>query len=77
MGNWRTKHDGSVPLALGTFLGWMYSLPPLALAWKGWRELDNAVMAGIALPLFGFAVWRVRSTFLLRLPELHLWRSSH
>jgi 1,4-dihydroxy-2-naphthoate polyprenyltransferase len=43
-------------LALGTFLGWMYSLPPLALAWKGWGELDNAVIGGMALPLFGFAV---------------------
>jgi len=43
-------------LALGTFLGWMYSLPPMALAWKGWGELDNAVIGGMALPLFGFAV---------------------
>jgi 1,4-dihydroxy-2-naphthoate octaprenyltransferase len=43
-------------LATGTFLGWMYSVPPLALAWKGWGELDNAVTGGMALPLFGFAV---------------------
>ena len=43
-------------LAIGTFLGWMYSVPPLALAWKGWGELDNAVVGGMALPLFGFAV---------------------
>lgn len=43
-------------LAIGTFLGWMYSLPPLAMAWKGWGELDNAVAGGMALPLFGFAV---------------------
>ncbi len=43
-------------LALGTFFGWMYSLPPLALAWKGWGELDNAVIGGMVLLLFGFAV---------------------
>ena len=43
-------------LALGTFLGWIYSLPPLALAWKGWGELDNAVIGGMVLPLFGFAM---------------------
>ncbi|MFQ5922284.1 MAG: prenyltransferase [Anaerolineales bacterium] len=42
-------------LAIGTFLGWMYSLPPMALAWRGWGELDNAVAGGMALPLFGFA----------------------
>ncbi len=45
-----------IVLAIGTFLGWMYSLPPMALAWKGWGELDNAVAGGVALPLFGFAV---------------------
>lgn len=44
-----------IVLAIGTFLGWMYSLPPLALGWKGWGELDNAVAGGMALPLFGFA----------------------
>jgi 1,4-dihydroxy-2-naphthoate octaprenyltransferase len=45
-----------IVLAIGAFLGWMYSVPPLALAWKGWGELDNAVAGGMALPLFGFAV---------------------
>ena len=43
-------------LAVGTILGWMYSVPPLALAWRGWGEFDNAVAGGMALPLFGFAV---------------------
>lgn len=43
-------------LAIGTFLGWMYSVPPMALAWKGWGEMDNAVVGGMALPLFGFVV---------------------
>jgi 1,4-dihydroxy-2-naphthoate octaprenyltransferase len=40
----------------GVVLGWMYSLPPLKLAWKGWGELDNALAGGMALPLFGFTV---------------------
>ena len=49
------------PLALGLLLlgalgGWMYSLPPLALAWRGWGELDNALLGGILLPAYGFAV---------------------
>jgi 1,4-dihydroxy-2-naphthoate octaprenyltransferase len=43
-------------LVVGAVLGWMYSLPPLALAWKGWGELDNALAGGMALPLYGFAV---------------------
>lgn len=42
-------------LAIGGFLGWMYSVPPLALAWRGWGELDNSLAGGMALPLFGFA----------------------
>lgn len=36
-------------------LGWMYSVPPLALAWRGLGELDNAVLAGVALPVYGYA----------------------
>lgn len=36
--------------------GWMYSLPPLALVWRGWGELDNAVLGGLVLPLYGFTV---------------------
>ena len=63
-------------LALGTFLGWMYSLPPMALTWKGWGELDNAVIGGMVLPLFGFAALAGRSTFLLQLPVPRWWRSS-
>lgn len=43
-------------LALGTFFGWMYSVRPLALAWKGWGELDNALLGGLLLPLYGFAL---------------------
>lgn len=43
-------------LFLGTFFGWMYSLPPLALAWRGWGELDNALLGGVTLPLYAYLV---------------------
>ena len=52
-------------LALGAFLGWMYSVTPLALAWRGWGEVTNAFLGGILLPVYGFSVmvgqidWRV------------------
>lgn len=36
--------------------GWMYSLPPLALAWNGWGELDNALLGGMVMPLYGYSV---------------------
>ncbi len=43
-------------LLIGIVGGWLYSLPPLALAWRGWGEVDNAVLGGIVLPLFGYTV---------------------
>lgn len=43
-------------LVVGAFFGWMYSLPPLALAWRGWGELDNAILGGILLHLYGYAI---------------------
>ncbi len=43
-------------LAFGAFFGWMYSLSPLALAWRGWGELDNALIGSVALPLYGYVV---------------------
>ncbi|NDJ75584.1 MAG: prenyltransferase [Chloroflexi bacterium] len=52
-------------LAIGAWGGWMYSLPPLKLAWRGWGELDNALLGGIVLSLYGYVVqsdqfdWRV------------------
>lgn len=54
--------NGSLPLvslgllAVGALFGWMYSLNPLALAWRGWGELDNAALGGIVLPLYGYSV---------------------
>jgi 1,4-dihydroxy-2-naphthoate octaprenyltransferase len=43
-------------LASMAVLGWQYSLPPLALAWHGWGELDNALLGGVLLPVYGVAV---------------------
>jgi 1,4-dihydroxy-2-naphthoate octaprenyltransferase len=34
----------------------MYSLKPLALGWKGLGELENALLGGVLLPLFGYVV---------------------
>jgi 1,4-dihydroxy-2-naphthoate octaprenyltransferase len=45
-----------VLLFLGAFLGWMYSLRPLALAWRGWGELDNAFLGGVLLPFYAYVV---------------------
>lgn len=45
-----------VLLLLGAFFGWMYSLPPLKLAWRGWGELDNALLGGMVLPLYGYTI---------------------
>lgn len=42
-------------LILGLVGGWMYSLPPLALAWRGWGEMENAFLGGVLLPAFGYA----------------------
>jgi 1,4-dihydroxy-2-naphthoate octaprenyltransferase len=42
-------------LAAIAVLGWQYSLPPLALAWHGLGEVDNAVLGGLLLPHYGAA----------------------
>jgi 1,4-dihydroxy-2-naphthoate octaprenyltransferase len=39
-----------------TVVGWQYSLGPLRLAWRGWGELTNAALGGLALPVYGAAV---------------------
>lgn len=52
----RMAPAAAVLLICGAALGWMYSLPPLSLAWRGWGELDNALAGGLALPLYGYAV---------------------
>jgi 1,4-dihydroxy-2-naphthoate polyprenyltransferase len=43
-------------LAVGGILAWAYSLPPIALAWRGLGEADNALVGGLLLPLYGYAV---------------------
>ncbi len=43
-------------LSLGFLGGWFYSMPPLRLAYRGWGELDNAVLGGLLLPLFGYTL---------------------
>jgi 1,4-dihydroxy-2-naphthoate octaprenyltransferase len=45
-----------IVLLIGAFGGWMYSLPPLKLAWRGWGEVDNALLGGLVLPLYGYTV---------------------
>jgi len=47
---------GALLLAVIAAFGWQYSVGPLALAWRGWGELDNALLGGLVLPLYGFAV---------------------
>jgi 1,4-dihydroxy-2-naphthoate octaprenyltransferase len=43
-------------LGVATALGWQYSVGPLRLAWRGWGELTNAALGGLALPVYGGAV---------------------
>jgi len=68
LGSYAVGYTTLVPLGvliLGGFLGWMYSVTPLALAWSGWGEVTNAFLGGILLPVYGFSVivgqidWRV------------------
>ncbi|NWG17078.1 MAG: prenyltransferase [Chloroflexi bacterium] len=57
-------------LALGAVGGWMYSLPPLKLAWNGAAEAANAALGGLLLPLYGYTLlarrvdWDVIAVFL-------------
>jgi len=43
-------------LLAATALGWQYSVGPLRLAWRGWGEVTNAALGGLALPIYGAAV---------------------
>ncbi|UCH57302.1 MAG: prenyltransferase [Candidatus Bathyarchaeota archaeon] len=38
-------------LVIGAAGGWMYSMPPLRLAWRGLGEATNALLGGMMLPL--------------------------
>lgn len=52
-----------VMLGIGALGGWMYSLPPLKLAWRGWGELDNAFLGANVLPVYGYTVLSGRFDF--------------
>jgi 1,4-dihydroxy-2-naphthoate octaprenyltransferase len=43
-------------LVFGAFFGWMYSMPPLKLAWRGWGELTNASLGGVLLPVYAYTI---------------------
>jgi 1,4-dihydroxy-2-naphthoate octaprenyltransferase len=59
---WLTR-QAFIILGLGGLFGWMYSLPPLQLAWRGWGELDNALLGGVLLPLYGYTILAGRITW--------------
>lgn len=40
---------------LGVPLGWLYSMPPLALERTPWGEVDNAFLGGFLMPLMGYS----------------------
>lgn len=50
-------------IGVGAVGGWMYSLPPLKLAWHGWGELDNALLGANMLPVYGYIVSSRRFDF--------------
>jgi 1,4-dihydroxy-2-naphthoate octaprenyltransferase len=43
-------------LAVGTALGWAYSVEPVALVRRGVGEVTNAAIGAVALPAYGYAV---------------------
>ncbi len=48
--------EAAVILGVATIAGWQYSVGPLRLAWRGMGEVTNAVLGGLALPMYGAAV---------------------
>jgi 1,4-dihydroxy-2-naphthoate octaprenyltransferase len=43
-------------LTFSVVVGWQYSVGPLKLAWRGFGEVTNAALGGLALPVYGGAV---------------------
>lgn len=43
-------------LVAGSVGGWMYSAFPLKLAWHGLGEVDNAILGGMLLPIYGYVI---------------------
>ena len=55
--SWAIMSPAALAVLLwGAFWGWMYSLRPMTLAWRGWGELDNAMLGGVALPVYAYVV---------------------
>jgi len=50
------EREALAVLVGATVAGWQYSLGPLRLAWRGWGEVTNAALGGLALPVYGAAV---------------------
>ncbi|UCH01957.1 MAG: prenyltransferase [Candidatus Bathyarchaeota archaeon] len=48
--------SATIMLGIGAVGGWMYSLPPLKLAWRGWGELGNALLGANGLPVYGYII---------------------
>jgi 1,4-dihydroxy-2-naphthoate octaprenyltransferase len=48
--------DAAVLLLVSAVFGWQYSVPPLALVRRGVGEIDNAVLGGLLLPVYGAAI---------------------
>lgn len=57
-------------LGIGAVGGWMYSLPPLRLAWYGWGELTNALLGSTALMAYGYALLMGRADAFIVLASL-------
>jgi 1,4-dihydroxy-2-naphthoate polyprenyltransferase len=47
-----------VVLLVGLVGGWAYSVPPARLSRRGLGEIDNALLGGLVLPLYGISVVR-------------------
>ena len=41
---------------IGSIAGWVYSMPPVMLAWRGGGEIINAILLGVNLPLYAYTV---------------------
>jgi len=53
-------------LGLTAFFGWGYSLKPLKLAWRGWGEIDNALLGAWLLPIYSYTAINLRAdTFIM------------
>jgi 1,4-dihydroxy-2-naphthoate octaprenyltransferase len=68
----RLTPSAAALLAVIAVFGWQYSVGPLRLAWRGIGELDNALLGGLVLPVYGAAAvgGPLRSVALASVPFL-------